>query len=268
MDEYRQANQALWDEWTDIHAESKYYDLESFMAGKSSLKALDIVEVGAVAGKTLLHLQCHFGMDTLSWARLGAQATGVDFSEKAITLARRLNTELGLDAEFVCSDVYELPDNLDGQFDIVYTSEGVLAWLRDLPRWGQVIAHFLKPGGTFYIREIHPFGQIFDDQIETPELRVVYPYFGTGEAHKWETQGTYADWNADVAQPYNYQWTHSLGEVVNALLDAELHLEFLHEYPFSSYQMLAFMEQREDGWWYLPENLPEMPFTFTIKARK
>lgn len=268
MDEYLQTNKALWDEWTEIHEKSEFYDLPGFMAGKSTLKPPNLEEVGEVDGKTLLHLQCHFGMDTLSWARLGAKATGADFSEKSIALARHLNAELGLDAEFVCSDIYELPDNLDGQFDIVYTSEGVLAWLRDLPRWGEVIAHFLKPGGTFYISEIHPFGEIFDDQIEAPELRVVSPYFGTGEVHKWKTQGTYADWTAEVAQPYNYQWTHSLSEVINALLDAGLRLEFLHEFPFGCHQMLPCMEQREDGWWYLPEGMPEQPFMFTIKARK
>ena len=131
-EEYRQANRALWDEWTEIHEKSEFYDLPGFLAGKSSLKPLDIEEVGAVEGRTLLHLQCHFGMDSLSWARLGAKATGVDFSEKAIALARKLNAELGLDATFLCSDIYELPDHLTGQFDVVYTSGGVLAWLGDL----------------------------------------------------------------------------------------------------------------------------------------
>jgi len=161
MDEYLAANRALWDEWTAIHETSSFYDLEAFKAGGSRLRDYEVDEVGDVTGKSLLHLQCHFGIDTLSWARLGARVTGADFSDRAIELGRSLAAELRLDATFVRSDLYDLPSVLDGQFDVVYTSRGVLGWLPDLGRWAGVVAHFLRPGGVFYMTEIHPVAQAF-----------------------------------------------------------------------------------------------------------
>jgi 2-polyprenyl-3-methyl-5-hydroxy-6-metoxy-1,4-benzoquinol methylase len=149
MDDYLAANKALWNEWTAIHETSSFYNLEGFKAGGSRLRDYEVDEVGDVTGKSLLHLQCHFGIDTLSWARLGARVTGADFSERAIELARSLAAELGLDATFVRSDLYDLSSVLDGQFDVVYTSRGVLGWLPDLERWAEVVAHFLRPGGVF-----------------------------------------------------------------------------------------------------------------------
>ena len=143
------------------------YNVEGFKAGRITLNDIEIEEIGAVEGKSLLHLQCHFGMDTMSWARLGAEATGVDLSDASIDLANELNAELGLGTRFIRSNVYDLPDVLDGEFDIVYTSLGALCWLPDLTRWGQVIARFLKPGGTFYVRDEHPAGRIFDDCNES-----------------------------------------------------------------------------------------------------
>src|SRR5438874_1743175 len=148
MDEYRKSNLQLWNEWTSIHEKSEFYHLEAFKAGKSSLSDLEIKELGDVAGKSLLHLQCHFGKDTLSWARLGANVTGADFSDRAIALARSLSSELNISATFVRSDIYDLRRALSGEFDIVYTGGGALNWLPDMGRWAQVAAHFLRPGGT------------------------------------------------------------------------------------------------------------------------
>jgi SAM-dependent methyltransferase len=153
MDDCLAANKALWEERTAIHQTSSFCNLEGFKRGGSRLRTY---EVGEVTGKSLLHLQCHFGIDTLSWARLGARVTGADFSDRAIELARSLATELALDATFVRADLYDLPAVLDGQFDVVYTSHGVLGWLPDLERWAGVVAHFLRPGGVFYLTEIHP----------------------------------------------------------------------------------------------------------------
>ncbi|MCZ7544594.1 MAG: class I SAM-dependent methyltransferase [Anaerolineae bacterium] len=158
MDErdYMESNRALWDEWTGIHAKSAFYDLEGFKAGRLSLDRVAREGLGDVTGKRLLHLQCHFGMDTLSWARLGAEVTGVDFSEKAIALARALSAELSIPARFVCANIYDLPAALDGAFDIVFTSGGVLYWLPDLVRWAEIVAHYLRPGGTFFLADSHP----------------------------------------------------------------------------------------------------------------
>src|SRR5436853_4157193 len=146
---FRRANRDRWNELAPLHARSAFYDVAGFKAGKTSLRPLELAEVGDVAGKALLHLQCHFGMDTLSWARLGAQVTGIDFSDKAIAIAQNLSQELNLDTTFICTELYNLPDVLDaaGAFDIIYTSYGAVGWLPDLQPWGSIIAHYLKPGG-------------------------------------------------------------------------------------------------------------------------
>jgi SAM-dependent methyltransferase len=199
MDEYMGKNRELWDEITPIHVQSDFYDLEGFKNGRSSmLYPIEIEEVGDVGEKSLLHLQCHFGMDTLSWARLGAKVTGADFSEKAIEMARSLSKELNIEADFVLSNIYDLPKHLKGEFDIIYTSGGVLYWLPDLKRWGEIIAHFLKPGGFFYILEGHPFSCVFDDSQDATELKVKYSYFHIPEPTKWEPEGDYADPDAVV----------------------------------------------------------------------
>jgi SAM-dependent methyltransferase len=268
MNEHMDANRALWDEWTTIHESSEFYDLESFKAGGVRLRDYEIADVGDVAGKDLLHLQCHFGIDTLSWARLGARVTGVDFSEKAVALARAVAAELGLDARFVLSNVYDLPDVLDGDFDVVYTSRGVIGWLPDLTRWAEVIAHFLRPGGIFYITEGHPILWILDDAEDATELRVKYPYFPRAEPLEFPTHGSYADPSAHVEQPFEYSWVHSMGEIVTALASAGLRIDFLHEYPFVEWPV-PFLEQRDDGKWWLPKDQEaELPLFFSLRARK
>ncbi|MGH2730144.1 MAG: class I SAM-dependent methyltransferase, partial [Actinomycetota bacterium] len=163
MDEYTKLNRDLWDELASIHAASDFYDVADFKAGGIHLGDHEVKEVGDVRGKDLLHLMCHIGVDTLSWARLGARVTGADLSEESISTARALAREVGIDATFVASDVYDLPSNLDGEFDIVYMSRGVLGWLPNLAKLGRVVAGFLRAGGTFYISEIHPLAQVFDD---------------------------------------------------------------------------------------------------------
>src|SRR4051812_6983269 len=191
MDEYLRSNQELWNHWTELHEKSEMYDLPGFKAGGFRLHDIEKGELGDVSGKSLLHLQCHFGLDSLSWARLGAKVTGVDFSDKALALARSLSAEMDIPATFVHSNIYDLPEHLSEQFDIVFTSYGVLGWLPDLERWAGVVAHFLKPGGTFLVVEAHPFSMVFDNDHES-ELRVIYPYFVRPEPFKFEVRGSYA----------------------------------------------------------------------------
>ena len=263
MDDYLAANRALWDEWTAIHELSSFYDLESFKAGGSRLRAYEVNEVGEVAGKSLLHLQCHFGIDALSWARHGARVTGADFSARAVELARSLAAELRLDATFVRSDLYDLPSVLDGQFDIVYTSRGVLGWLPDLDRWAGVVAHFLRPGGVFYVTEIHPVAEAFADE---PGLRLGYPYFRRPEPLVLPVQGSYADPTAQVRQPVEYGWAHSMGEIVTAVAGAGLRIEFLHELPFVDWP-LRFLVRHDDGTWRLPPDAAgKLPLFFSLRA--
>jgi SAM-dependent methyltransferase len=266
VDEFVEANRRLWNEWAHINAASEFYDVEGFKRGGTRLRPYEIEEVGDVAGKDLLHLQCHIGLDTLSWARLGANVTGADFSSEAIELARKLATELDLPARFVCADLPDLPSKLRGDFDIVYTSRGVLGWLPDLADWAGVAAHFVRPGGFLYVTEAHPLLWTFDDDEEVRELRFRYSYFG-GEPLAFPTQGSYADRTAQVREPMEYGWNHSLGEIVTLLAEAGLRVEFLRELPFVDWPV-PFLVQRDDGTWRLPEGQPELPLFFSLKARK
>lgn len=266
MDKYLHANQKLWDQWTIEHEKSPFYDLEGFKAGKDRLRSIELAELGDVSGKSLLHLQCHFGMDTLAWARRGAAVTGADLSENSISLARSLSQELHIPAQFFCTDIYHLPDVLSGEFDIVFTSYGVLHWLRDLKRWGEIIAHFLKPNGIFYIVEDHPTFRMFTTEDGT-KLNAANPYFYSAEPDQVEMTGSYATGNQGETSTF-YIWNHSLGEVVNALIDAGLRIEFLHEFPYAARAKFPFMEKGTDGWWRLPAQYVQIPFIFSLQARK
>ena len=264
------ANQRLWDAWTGVHAAGEFYDLESFKAGGVRLRPYEIEMVGDVAGRSLLHLQCHFGIDTLSWARLGARVTGADFSPAAIELARSLAIELGFpDARFVLSNVYDLPDALTGEFDVVYTSRGVLGWLPDIAGWAGVVARFVAPGGTFFITEAHPVQQALEDEGVGPgEIRLRYPYFEHREPITFQVQGSYADRDADVGDQVEHGWGHGLGEIVTALIDAGLRIEVLAEHPFLDWKADYLVEDAE-GLWRLPAGVEgELPFMFSLKATK
>ncbi|HEX8128377.1 MAG TPA: class I SAM-dependent methyltransferase [Pyrinomonadaceae bacterium] len=263
MNEFLENNRSLWNGWTQLHKGSRFYDVESFKAGRSSLKPLELEEIGDVAGKSLLHLQCHFGMDTLSWARLGARVVGADFSDEAITFARALASELDLPARFVRSNVYDLPAALEDSFDIVFTSYGVLSWLPELDPWAAVVSHFLKPGGFFYIAEFHPFVFMLGDDGRTFE----YPYFHTPVPIELVSTGSYAAPEAKDFSHTEYNWSYSLADVVNALLRAGLHLEFLHEFPYWHSNLLT-SEEFEPGKSRLAGWPVEIPHMFSLRARR
>ena len=271
--EYLASNRALWDEWTGVHIPSEFYDVAGWKAGRERMRAFVLEELGDVSGRDLLHLQCHFGQDTLTLARRGARVTGADFSERAIAAARELATEVGLEgvSRFVCSDVLALPAVLSGDFDVVFTTFGVLGWLPDLARWAQVVAHFLRPEGFLYVADAHPFAQVYDDEAD--ELRLRYPYWESAEPIVSEVWGSYADPDAPVQHRVEYAWAHSMGEIVTVLAEAGLRIEFMHEFPFAVWKMLPFMVERptSDGGtdWRLPDNQEQLlPLTFSLKASK
>ncbi len=268
MNEYTEANRRHWDEIVPIHATSEFYDVEGFRMGRLTLGSVEQEELGDVRGKSLLHLQCHFGLDTLSWARKGALVTGIDFSPHAIETAQALAREAGIDARFLVSDLYGLPERLDGQFDIVFTSKGVLCWLPDIEGWARVAEHFVRPGGTFYMVEFHPFAQVFDDAPKGRDLRVRYRYFHTDEPERFEEDGTYADLSAHVESQVTYEWRHTLGDVVSALVDAGLRIEFLHEFPFCTFQLFPFMEPIDGRNMRLTKHDGSIPLLYSIKATK
>jgi SAM-dependent methyltransferase len=266
MDKYLENNKEMWNDWAPLHAKSEFYDVEGFKKGRCTLYQIELEEMGDVTGKSLLHLQCHFGLDTLSWARRGAKVTGVDFSDKAIDIARSLSKELGLEADFVCCNIYDLPEKLSGKFDIVYTSAGVLDWLPDLKRWGEIIAHFLKPGGFFYILEGHPFlNMLLSDSPDITGPEITRSYFYTAEPEEYQIDGSYAGVKTDKPHTGN-EWTHSMGDIINAIISAGLQVEFLHEFPKIFFKAVPYMEQDEEGYWRIPGD--KIPLTFSIKATK
>jgi SAM-dependent methyltransferase len=265
MKEYINRNKELWNELTPIHANSEFYRLNEFKAGENKLRSIEREEVGNVNGKSLLHLQCHFGMDTLSWSRLGAKVTGVDISDEAIELARSLSKELNIDADFILSDIYDLPDVLKGEFDIVFMSYGVLSWLPDFSRVAKIAVHYLKKGGFFYMVEGHPFLNVFDDSRDATELKVVRSYFHSPEPTRWEPEGDYAQPDM-VVEHESYEWTHSLSDIVNALIGAGLRIDFLHEFPTCAWSPYPFTKQDGIDTFRLEGDI--IPLTFSIKATK
>jgi SAM-dependent methyltransferase len=271
MEEALRRNRELWDAWTRIHVGSRFYDVPSFRSGERGIRLADYEreEVGSVEGLTLLHLQCHFGLDTLSWARLGAVVTGIDFSAEAITAARGLAADLAIPATFVVANLYGLPSLLNGQFDLVYTSRGVLGWLPDIAGWARVAARFVKPGGFLYVTDIHPVAQVFEDEGVAPgELRLAYPYWSHPAPLRFEVHGSYADREAPTDGLVEYGWDHSLGEIVTAVVDAGPQLDFLHEFDFVEWP-LDFLVEGGDGRWRLPEGTGgSLPLFFSLKATK
>lgn len=264
------ANRSLWDAWTRVHATGNFYDLEGFRAGGVRVRPYEIDLVGEVRGKSLLHLQCHFGIDTLSWARLGARVTGADLSPAAIQLARQLAIDLGFpESRFVLANVYDLPAELVGTFDVVYTSRGVLGWLPDIRAWAQVVGHFVAPGGRFFMTEAHPVMNVFEPDGAAPgELRLAYPYWEHPEPLVFPVKGSYADPDADVGEQTEYGWDHGLGEIVTALIDAGLVIEKLVEHPFLDWKV-DFLVEDSDGRYVLPaESGGELPLMFSLLARK
>ncbi len=237
-----QTNKKLWNQKTEIHLKSKFYDMEGFMDGKSTLQPIELGLLGDVAGKKILHLQCHFGQDTLSLARMGAKATGLDLSDKAIEVAQDLAQQLRLDARFICGNVLQADQLLQEQFDIVFTSYGTIGWLPELTSWGRVIRHFLKPDGRFVFVEFHPMTWLFDEQYE----KIIYPYFNTHTFYE-EYSTTYTDGPAHTPV-MGYEWNHSLSEIFSALIDNGLMITHFKEYDYSPYDCYPNMVRSAYGY--------------------
>ncbi len=257
-----ETNRNTWNEKVKAHSQSKMYNLEGFKNGASSLMPYELKALGDVKGQSLLHLQCHFGQDTLSWSRMGATCVGVDISDDGISLARALNDELNQDASFVRCNVLDTSKHVEGEFDIVFTSYGVIGWLPDLKPWGQMIAEKLKPGGRFYMVEFHPIVWMFDYTKPTVEMRYGYMQ---DEAIYEEYDGTYADVNSKMISK-EYGWNHGLSEVVNAFIEAGLTIEYLNEHNESPYDVLPNLSKTNQGMFVTKDGL--YPLIFEIGATK
>lgn len=262
MGDYSKIDKKWWNDVVEIHARSKLYNLSGFKKGKTSLQSIEIKELGNVKGKTLLHLLCHFGMDSLSFARKGAKVTGVDISDKSIEFAKKLSEETKIPAEFICSDIYKLPKVLNKKYDIIFASYGVLCWLSSIDKFAKIISRFLKKGGVFYIVELHPFTNIL-----SCDFKIFYNYFDKTPSID-DSPGTYADWNAKIKSP-TYLWNHTLGDLVNALIKEGLKLQFLHEFPFTMYdQFPGFMKKNKKGQYVFKNKNIQIPLLFSLKAVK
>lgn len=269
LDEFRKTNLDNWNDRTGIHAKSELYDLASYISDPeriSDVVRFDLPDLGDVSGKSLLHLQCHIGTDTLSLARLGANVTGVDFSPEAIETARQLSADCGTPGRFEIAELYDTPNVIDDQFDVVYTGVGALMWLPDIANWGRVVSAMLKPGGTFFIRDFHPMLWTIDDERDDDELVVKYPYFET-PAIRFESEFTYSDGDR-LRNSVNFEWNHGIGEIVMALIDNGLKLELLREHKFAESQNLPCLVPAEGDHWKLPHGEDRVPLMYSIRAVK
>jgi SAM-dependent methyltransferase len=273
MDALTRANQVIWDGWTASDKDSDHArDAAKVAAGGSSLRPIERAEVGEVSGKTLLHLLCNRGSDTLSWARLGARVTGVDFSGQCIAQAGALALTTGLPARFLQADLYALPEGLDEQFDIVFMSYGVLCWMPDLPRWAEIAAQYVRPGGVLHLVDMHPFASFLTtaDGVTTPagvRLNAAQPYHHA--AIPRQTTVRVADATGENAQLATLSvWSYSLGEVVSAIARTGLQVEFLHEHPASFYHQFPLLVEDGDRLWRWPETMTELPLLFSLRASK
>jgi SAM-dependent methyltransferase len=264
---FKSANREYWDGKADFNA--AIWNVGAFVADPTRLTtivAADRDALGDVRGRSLLHLQCHFGMDTLAWARLGAEVTGVDLSPRAITIADDLAARTGLSARFVEADLYAVPDVLPKTFDVVYTGGGALCWLPDIRGWAKVVGRMLRPDGTFYIREAHPALWSLEDERDDAQLVIGRPYFEVAEPMRWDAAPI---WEKDAPEvTTHYEWNHGLGEIVGALIEAGLTIESLVEHRTCLWQALPFMVEGEDGWWRLPDRPEHLPLMYSIRARK
>ena len=259
------ANQAHWDEIAPIHLKS--YGIEGLLAGISRIDAIQKKELYPIHGKSLIHLQCHIGTDTLSLALDGATITGVDFSAQSIAIAKELAAQTEIPAEFLESNVLDLKTRFSTKYDIVYTSKGVLGWISDIEKWAQTISFLLKEGGVFYIMEIHPASCLFDDTREgDPQIK--YSYFHRNEPLHFDDESPdYSD-RSYVPKNKTYEWMWSLSDVMNALIRNGLRIEMMNEYDVSFYPALPGMVKTGDGWWMLKKYQGMLPLTFTLLARK
>lgn len=262
IENYFKVNKATWNEKVKVHSKSGMYNLKAFKDGKSSLMAYELEALGDVKGKTLLHLQCHFGQDTLSWSRLGAKCVGIDLSDEGIILAQELNDELDLDAHFVCCNVLDTSNHIKDTFDIVFTSYGVIGWLPDLKPWGVMIAERLNNGGTFFITEFHPIVWMYDYTEGKPEIK--YGYMQDEVIYE-EYKGTYAHKDSKMTSK-EYGWNHGFGEIISALTEAGLHIEYLKEHDESPYDIFPDLIKTPSGMYVTKDKL--FPLIFTLKATK
>jgi SAM-dependent methyltransferase len=259
---YIDINRESWNNRTEIHVKSAFYDLDGFLKGNSSLNDIELSLLGDIKGKTVLHLQCHFGQDTISLSRLGAKVTGVDLSDIAIEKAKQIAKDTESNATFICCDIYDLPNHLNEKFDIVFTSYGTIGWIPDLDKWAKIASDFLRPNGQFVFVEFHPVVWMFDDDFEA----LAYRYFNSGAIVETEI-GTYADKNADIKQSY-VMWNHSISEVINNLIKHGLEIKSFDEFDYSPYNCFNKTIEFAPKKFRIKHLADKIPMVYAINAER
>jgi SAM-dependent methyltransferase len=259
---YFETNRKSWNEKTKVHIQSDFYDNENFLKGKSTLKPVELDLLGNISGKSILHLQCHFGQDSISLSRLGAAVTGVDISDEAIKQAAALAAQTHSPAKFICCNIYDLPAHSAEQFDIVFTSYGTIGWLPDIDRWAGIVSHFLKPDGKFVFVEFHPVVWMFDDEFK----RVVYSYFNTGPIVETE-KGDYADRQMLIGQEL-VGWNHSISEILNSLIKNGLEINSFDEFDYSPFNCFQDAIETEPGKFRIRHLDNKIPMLYSVLATK
>ena len=270
IDHHRETNRANWDARVDVHLGSDVYGIRRFIDDPEfvgEVVRFDAANLGDVDGKRLLHLQCHIGTDTIGWARLGAEVTGIDISPKSIEAARSISENTGTRARFILSELYDAPAALPETFDIVYTGVGAICWLPDIKGWADVVASFLASGGRFYMREGHPILWALDIDRDDDLLVVDYPYFETAEPQHWSEDFTYAG-EGEVVSPDTYEWNHGIAEILQALIDVGLRIDEVGEYDFLEWEAGPVHQLGEDGRYRLPERRERLPLMWSVLATK
>ena len=263
------ANRSWWDSAVAVHLASEFYDVEGWLADGRGPRPREVAVLGDVTGLDLVHLQCHFGKDTLSWARAGARVTGIDFSEAAIAAARELADRAGLGdrADFVCSPVADAVEALGGRdFDVVYVSLGALCWLPDIAEWAGQVAGLLRQGGRLFVHEVHPVSMALADD----GLTIVYPYFEQATPYRDTVAGSYADPTATDALPGDptFGWNHGIGEILGALLAVGLRIDRLEEHDWTSFQRFPWLVETGEEEFVTPEGTIRVPLSFTLLASR
>lgn len=259
---YAEINKSSWNKRTEVHFDSDFYDNKTFIAGRNSLNAIELEYLKNIKGKSVLHLQCHFGQDTISLNRMGAsRAVGVDLSDKAIEKARELAISCNSSAEFICCNLYELPRHLNEQFDYVFTSYGTIGWLPDIEQWANLVSKYLKPGGKFVFAEFHPVVWMFDNDFS----KIAYKY-SKAEAIIDE-EGTYTDGDEELTTR-NISWNHGLAEVIGALLKSGLKLKDFKEYDYSPYDCFANVVEFEKGKYRIKGYDDKLPMVYSLLMEK
>jgi SAM-dependent methyltransferase len=260
--DYKTVNKKLWNDKVDIHIDSDFYSVNEFIGGKKMLNSIELDLLGDVRGKSILHLQCHFGQDSIELSRMGAAVTGVDLSDKAIDKAGWLAKECGTDTKFVCSDIYDAPNHITEKFDIVFTSYGTVGWLPDMDKWATVVNHFLKPGGFFVFAEFHPVVWMMDYDFQ----KIEFSYFNQGPIVE-ELEGTYTDRNAELKNK-EISWNHNIAEVLGSLLEQGLELEAFREFDYSPYDCFKHTIKVKEKKYRIKDLGGKLPMVYALKLNK